>query len=285
MLTPQKARDLRFADGLTCLVCQSPAIKWGKERDGTQRYRCKACQKTFNDHTGTPVACSRKKSAWRRFSDGLSLGLTAAKTGVLAGVNRKTAYAWRRKVLGAAVARQPGLLTGVVEADETYLRRSYKGGKVQGRRPRKRGGQGSKRGLGRDKVAIIMACDRRGSTHAVQVPGTATIQAVASALSATVATSATLVTDGGAALAGAAKQLGLQHVALNTSRRVRKRGIYHTNTVSAAHNEFKAFLYGFRGVSTAQLPLYLAWFRSRKELGASLPVLPTATGPCPTCGR
>lgn len=284
MLTIQKARELRFADGLLCPKCRSDAVRWGKERDGTQRYRCKGCLKTFNDHSGTPVARTRLKAAWRPFSRAMRLGLSAAESATMAGISDATAYAWRHRVLSHLDALELDQLDGVVEADETYLRRSYKGQRVKGRRRRKRGGQGSKRGLGRDKVPILVACDRRGDSHftRVDIANTATLTEV---LADTVAKTATLVTDGGSALAGAARKLRIHHVALNTSRGVRKRGIYHTNTVNAAHNELKAFLSTFRGVSTSLLPRYLNWFRHRKYIGASLPVLPPMTGRCPTCGR
>jgi hypothetical protein len=49
-------------------------------------------------------------------------------------------------------------LGGIVEADETYFRRNFKGSKPVGRRPRRRGTKnGSKRGLGKDKVPVVVA--------------------------------------------------------------------------------------------------------------------------------
>jgi hypothetical protein len=107
-----------------------------------------------------------------------------------------------------APTKQPPL-SGIVEADETYFRRNFKGSKPSGRRSRKRGTRsGSARGLVKDKVAVVAAL------RPVLSPGV------------------TLCTDGSRAMRGAAHALPVRHVALVTARSERKRGIYHIQTVN-----------------------------------------------------
>ena len=59
---------------------------------------------------------------------------------------------------------KPASLTGVAEMDETYFLESYKGRKVVGRAPRKRGGRAAKRGLSREQIPVLVARDRSGVT-------------------------------------------------------------------------------------------------------------------------
>ena len=66
--------------------------------------------------------------------------------------------------LGAG-ARQAGQLTGIVEADETFVLESFKGKRAALPRPaRKRGGKASKRGLPAEQIPVLVARDRTGQT-------------------------------------------------------------------------------------------------------------------------
>ncbi len=55
-------------------------------------------------------------------------------------------------------------LAGVAEMDETYFLESYKGRKVVGHAPRKRGGRAAKRGLSREQIPVLVARDGPGVT-------------------------------------------------------------------------------------------------------------------------
>ncbi len=108
----------------------------------------------------------------------------------------------------------PPPLSGIVEADETYFRRNFKGAKPVGRRARKRGTKnGSTRGLGKDKVPVVVARARVGDTRSVVLPGTSTTAALVTALRPLLAPEVTLSTDGSKAMRGAAMALPVRHVA------------------------------------------------------------------------
>ncbi len=51
--------------------------------------------------------------------------------------------------------------TGITESDEAFFLRSEKGMEVKGRKPRKRGGKSTKRGISDDQVAVIATQDRK----------------------------------------------------------------------------------------------------------------------------
>lgn len=151
-------------------------------------------------------------------------------------------------------------LGGIVEADETYFRRNFKGSKPVGRRSRKHGTKnGSKRGLGKDKVPVVVVRARVGDTRAIVLPGTSSAAALTAVFQPMLRPGVTLCTDGSAAMRLAAQSLGVKHVALVTARNQRKRGIYHVQTVNSYQGRLKAWIARFRGVATKYLDRYLTW--------------------------
>jgi transposase-like protein len=169
------------------------------------------------------------------------------------------------------VARQSHLLDQAImfssyiyKADETYLRRSAKGQPKEreklGRPPRRRGGGGGGGG-GRspDQVPVFLAQDRSGAVVG-RVVDRFDRNVAATLLRQAVASDAILCTDGHKAYMGAARELGLQHERLIPKNGGRVRGPFHVQNVNNLHSRFKDWLRRFRGVSTARLPLYVAWF-------------------------
>ena len=71
-----------------------------------------------------------------------------------------------------------------------------------------------------------------------------------------------LCTDGSPALAGAARQLGIEHHAVNLSAGSSKDGAWHVQNVNAYHSRLKFWIHRFRGVATCYLENYLGWFRA-----------------------
>ena len=82
-------------------------------------------------------------------------------TAAILGVNAKTAFRWRHRFLESLRAIQPESLSGVVEADETFFRESFKGQRTGLPRPaKKRGTPAKKRGLSKEQIPVIVARDR-----------------------------------------------------------------------------------------------------------------------------
>ncbi len=197
---------------------------------------------------------------WRVYADTMHDGLSTRKAGERSGVDHKTAWRWRHTVMAFLAPTEQPPLSGIVEADETYFRRNFKGSKPIGRRSRKRGTRsGSARGLGKDKVAVVVARARVGETRAVVLPGTSTTAALVAALRPVLSPGVTLCTDGSRAMRGAAHALPVRHVALVTARSERKRGIYHIQTVNSYQGRLTGWIARFRGVATQYLRRYLTW--------------------------
>ena len=92
MLGTQKARERRFHHGYVCPRCQCDRVqRWGRELTGTQRYRCVACDKTFNDLTRTAMAVTHMPEKWRAFADTRRDGLSTRRAASRVDMNHKTA--------------------------------------------------------------------------------------------------------------------------------------------------------------------------------------------------
>jgi transposase-like protein len=101
-------------------------VGWGRS-NGLLRFRCKSCGRTFNGLTKTPMAHLRKKERWLDHAQAMIEGMSLAKTAKLCGVHPTTAFRWRHRFLRAPADDKPRTLSGIVEADETFILESFKG--------------------------------------------------------------------------------------------------------------------------------------------------------------
>lgn len=119
-------RTVSLLDGAMprqCPACGGERIgSWGRAH-GLPRYRCRECHRTFNALTGSPLARLRHREAWMGFGIALQEGQSTRRSAATCGVARSTAFRWRHRFLSAP--RQMQTLSGLVEADETFFRRSY----------------------------------------------------------------------------------------------------------------------------------------------------------------
>ena len=130
-----------------CPYCAGREIVgWGRS-DGLLRFRCKSCGRTFNALTKTPMAHLRKKEKWLDHAQAMIEGKSLAKSAQLCGVHPTTAFRWRHRFLRAPSDDKPRRLSGIVEADETFILESFKGRWSDlPRKARKRGGTRGIRG-------------------------------------------------------------------------------------------------------------------------------------------
>ena len=181
-----------------------------------------------------------------------------------------TAFRWRHRFLTAG--EPDPTLTGIVEADETFVLLSFKGSRVwerakngqevvdlPDRKARKRGGKAAKRGLSHEQVPILVAADRSGDVISAVLPADSG-DAIKAVLEPALSRDALLVTDGGKALARCATEMKVTHEVLNQSAGERVRGELHIQTVNSLHERIKTFLRSRRGVATKYLDNYLRWF-------------------------
>jgi transposase-like protein len=145
--------------------------------NGLQRFKCRGCRGTFNALTGTALAGLRHRSKWLEQAEMLAQGLSVRKAADELGVHPTTIFRWRHRWLYVPRETKAEHMEGVVEADETYQLRSYKGQKKRLRaetthKPRRRGGKAAKRGLSAEQVPILVLRSRAGETSDFVLPNT-----------------------------------------------------------------------------------------------------------------
>src|SRR3954447_14604224 len=168
---PVTAAAARRVEVTGCPHCGGRSLQgWGQSH-GLPRYRCNGCRRSFNGLTGTPLARLRKKDRWAAQAEAMLAGESLAKAAKRCGVAASTAFRWRHRFLQAPALDKPAKLTGIVEADETFILESFKGKRSDLPRPaRKRGGKAVKRGLSREQIPILVARDRTGHTTDAVLP-------------------------------------------------------------------------------------------------------------------
>lgn len=261
--------ESRFTAAATCPHCKvRRAIRYG-HANGLQRYRCRDCRKTFSALTGTPLARLHKRDKWLDQAEALQTGLTLHQVADALNIHVSTAHRWRHRFLALPEHIQAQSLCGIAEADETMFLLAFKGKRSGlGRKARKRGGKASKRGMSNEQVAVLVARDRAGATMDC-VLAAVDMRTLSAALKLVLAKDAVLCTDGSPALAAAARDIGVEHHAVNLSAGIRVDGAWHVQNVNAYHSRLKNWIRRFHGVATCYLPKYLGWFRALDRESAS----------------
>src|SRR5271157_4042105 len=241
-----RGRIARFG----CPHCGRDDVRpWGKA-GGKPRYRCTSCRKTFNPLTGTLIA-----------------GETVAKAAERCKVAYTTAFRWRHRFLSALNLDKPPCLSGIVEADETFILESFKGKRRDlPRAPRKRGGKAAKRGLSAEQIPVIVARDRTGATIDAVLPRL-DAASITAALGQVITRPAELCCDGGAAITAFARRAQVKfHVSPSPGTPKPEAPDLHINNVNAYHGRLKGWMRRFHGVATKNLPTYLSWRRTIEAL-------------------
>ena len=265
------------------------AHRHGVDARGRQRFLCVrrkgGCGRTFNGLTGTPFARMRKPELWERFIRSMASGHQSIDDlhefgGI--GVARSTLWRWRMVVLRALSDPDPRPLSGVVEADETFFRESFKGsrdwkrGKPPAPRfPYRRGGA-NKPGSSYEQVPVITAVDRGGNKLERMVGYR---DDVPDALLEGLENGTVLCTDGWQGFLRVARDSEASHVVIPSKAARRKSPEKHRKPqldpeggklslarVNALHTHLKSFVYSqARGVSTRHLQGYLDWTQSLRK--------------------
>lgn len=252
-----------------CPHCAHPKyVRFGKDK-GAQRYKCKSCVRTFTEYTGTWMARLQRKD---KISDYLKLMVeekSLDKIVVALGINKKTAFDWRHKILASLNTEDEDHFTGITESDEAFFLRSDKGMEVQDRKPRKRGGKATKRGISNEQVAVIVTQDRRsGLAMTVAKLGRIGKADIANAIGNRIKEGSTILcSDSHHSFKGFAKDTKVEYHPINTSKGIRVKGPYHVQHVNSIHNRIKKWIGSrFWGVSTKYLQQYLNWHMLKEKI-------------------
>lgn len=111
-------REARFCAGLVCVRCGSRSvIRWGTFR-GRQRFRCRSCERTFSDLTGTPVAYAKRLAILPAYRECMRQGATIRASARAVGIHLTTSFRWRHRLLAGASAEEVVQMEGLIEVEE-----------------------------------------------------------------------------------------------------------------------------------------------------------------------
>jgi transposase-like protein len=278
--------DRTFSEHPCCPHCHHEQVaKWGRVK-GLQRYRCAACRRQFTPLTKTSLSRLRKREKWGAYLEAMEDGLSVRKAAQRIGVNRNTSFLWRHRFLAGPAEAKPTRLRGIVESDETFIRRSRKGERHLDRPARKRGSKAKNEGPSpQEWVPVLVARDRSAVTTDVMLPEV-TAQTLKNALVPVLDKEAVLCHDGLPQYFTMARETGIAHRTVYAAhgKRVIK-GIFHIQNVNAYHSRLKEkeWMERFHGVATRYLGNYLGWRRflemKRPSVGFSKAVIRSIVAP------
>lgn len=294
VLVARRTRDL--AEARSCPHCaHHDIVKHGFDTRGIQRFKCRrstggGCGKSFNALTKTALARMRKPEEWVRYAALMANRFISIadirESGI--DISRLTAWRWRHRLLRLQAERQPELLDGVIEADETFFRSSFKGSRgwkrgnpPENRPPRYRGGAALKAGSSGEQIPVLSAVATSGQMIEAVLPNRTAIEP---ALEGRIAPGSVLCSDGLAAYVKVAVAAGSEHRRIQTPRldwvqkaiggKPRRKGRLGLGRVNAHHERLKTFVNRqARGVSTRYLHLYAASLRATRRQGFSAETL------------
>lgn len=243
-------------------------VRFGKDK-GAQRYKCKGCSRSFTEYTGTWMAGLHKKDKVDAYLALMVEEKSLDKIKEALAINKKTAFDWRHKILSSLAETDNDDFTGITESDETFFLDSRKGSREMERKPRKRGGSSSKRGVNDAHVAVIVTRDRRSALDiSVATMGRIRKSDIERALGGRIKKGkAVLCSDAHVSYKGFAIDNQLEHHPLKGAIKQRvKQGVYHIQHVNSTHNRVKKWIDGrFWGVATKYLQGYMDWFRVKEK--------------------
>lgn len=258
-------------DKFACPHCKGEDIVGHGNYQGRKRYRCKSCQRTFNDLTGTSISCIHKKEAWGSYLQCIAENLTLREAAKKVGVSFRTSFMWRHKIIGAFKDMGCTKLEGIIEGDETFFLFSEKGNKkIDKRKPRKRGGKASKAGINDEHVAVIVSTDRN-KRPIIEVAGRGRITSkqIDVCLGRWIGDKASvLCSDGHRSYERFAKGKQLEHIKINAAKGQHvKDKVYHIQNINNIHHLLKDWTKQFNGVASGYLQNYMNWFRVLRIAG------------------
>jgi len=275
----RRARGVK--DGRKCPRCGgTDIVRHGLDDRGRQRFKCRTqgCGRSFNALTGTPLARLRKPELWLTYARLMMRGLSIKKLTEQMPIWGSTAFRWRHRFLELPITLQAAQVQGIVEIDETYFLRAFKGhrGWRDGqppapRPPRYRGSGAVKSGLSTEHVPVLTAVDQAGGVVEEQLARRSG-QEIERALKGRIAPESLVRTDGLKAYKKVLKAAQAHHQIIRPKKqswagkiigaKPRQRGKPNLGRVSQHHEVIKDVLNKqFRGVSTRNINRYLAYLR------------------------
>jgi transposase-like protein len=265
--TISNLEESRFSSGLFCpkCGCTEKIIKKGFSVK-KQRYLCHNCSSIFTSTTDSFLSSTKKSlDVWKKYIHCMINSYSLSKSAEECHISIRTSFMWRHKILDSLRKSDKTELKGVIEADETFFRLSYKGRKDKNfvyqneRKPRRRGGECSQRGLSQQQVCVPCVIERetKSSISMIGGLGKTSIKTIENVLSNRIKEKSVICTDKEKSYIKFSKSRNLEHIRLEDVKSKIK--VYHIQTINSFHSRLKNFMRNFNGVSTKHLNNYLTW--------------------------
>jgi transposase-like protein len=243
--------EIRWPDGVTCPRCESKKISRIVER---RQFECSDCRYQFSVRVGTVLQDS-KLPLWKWFLAIYMMceskkGISANQLHRMLGGSYKTAWFLCHRIRSAMEDEGAELLTGIVEADETYI-----GGKKRFPAGTTRSEMALHR---RDNKTVVLGAVERGGKVRFRVAPDASSASVKGFLNDVVADDAKAIyTDSHRSYRGIGDE-NTVHEYVNHSANQWVNGQIHTNTVESVWSLFDRSVIGaYHKLSVKHLPAYL----------------------------
>ncbi len=244
---------IRFKNGAYCPHCGSMDVARKKEPGRIGRWNCHDCKSSFNvlsdtifEHTQIPLP---KWFAAIAMMLDAKKSISSPQLARHLGINQKAAWYMQQRIRAGMASDQAPMLSGIIEADETYV-----GGKP--RKSNKKNQRPHKRGKGTDKTPVIGAVERDGNVIA-QVADDLTGRGVLKFVMNTVRPDAKImITDENKAYNVVRSMM--PHGVVNHQQEY-VNGPFHTNTIEGFWSLLKRAWYGtHHKYSVGFMPLFVA---------------------------
>ena len=255
--------------------------KYGKDKNGKQRYRCKHCAAIFTETSYTVISHTHcDLSKWEKYIEYLLMGLSLEKCATLCGISVRTAFLWRHKILSILQNDQTNrVLAGIVETDDMFFNVSYKGNHKNNPNfvmPRASHKRGSDTKVHTNAKACVLCAVERGGQSYGEVMGIGAVTPVKLdyAFKSRLCYDALVVSDKAQCLKSyfSHSPNELIQVASHVGKLGSPpeiKGTFHIQNVNNMHSRIRTFMRGYNGVSTKYLNHYInlfVWLENYKKI-------------------
>ena len=259
-----------------CPHCRSDRVSRFGQTANRQRCLCKDCGKTYMETTNTVMSNSHSGEAvWKQVIRDTLDGVPIAGTAGALALSTDTVFRMRHKILlglEAEEVRNPTVLDGVCEFDDTYVLESLKGGKKipdnYYRKARKHGAVAQKPGISNEYISISTGVQRDGRAYCRTVArSTPSKDEISAAFEGHIGEATLALCDGAKSynILGKNGNCDVVHVSEEN-----KSGFYHTNTANGLHSHIKEMYKRYKGVATKYLNRYNLLFAKLYRSGENL---------------
>ncbi len=258
-----------------CPHCHTDDITGHGSYKGRKRYKCKPCNKTFNDFTGTAVSGIKKVEKFQEYIELTLESVSIRKAAKKLGVSTRTIFDWRHKLLSSLAPMNGEIFSGIVEFDDKQLNINEKGSRGLKRKAYKRSSdRNTKRGVSNDKVSVMVATDRDGHPMMkIAKMGRIDLNSIENTIGDFIIHSNVLCSDSHPSLISWARDKNIEHHTFVASRQHVKTKCYHVQHVNSLDNLYERWIKPFYGIATKYLAQYLNWFVFlQKNKGVTNPV-------------